>query len=148
MLMWPLALWPRMYSTNTSLCNKLQDPGCMRMKVMRVVQHTSFLPRPSQSVAAMCALTTARAMWQRISRYGVTMPGSVFEITLPLRHSLYYSRCQRRNVLKLRYTGIRRACTAGARNQDLKYHSRPESASQSGSAAVGARSRAMCLGGV
>ena len=109
MLMWPLALWPRMYSTNTSLCNKLQDPGCMRMKVMRVVQHTSFLPRPSQSVAAMCALTTARAMWQRISRYGVTMPGSVFEITLPLRHSLYYSRCQRRNVLKLRYTVIRHA---------------------------------------
>ena len=57
---------------------------------MRVVQHTSFLPRPRQSVAAMCALTTARAMWQQISRYGVTMPGSVFGITLPLRHLLYY----------------------------------------------------------
>jgi len=51
---------------------------------MRVVQHTSSLPRPRQSVAAMCALTTARAMWQRISRYGVTMPGSVFEIMVPL----------------------------------------------------------------
>jgi hypothetical protein len=53
---------------------------------MPVVQHTSFLPRPRQSVAATCALTTARAMWQRISRYGVTMPGSVFEIIVPRRH--------------------------------------------------------------
>jgi hypothetical protein len=53
----------------------------MPLRVMPSYSIRAFCPDHLNQWLAMCALTTARAMWQRISRYGVTMPGSVFEIT-------------------------------------------------------------------
>lgn len=74
-----------MYSTRPADRNKLGDPGSWDRELCArswVVQHTRVPPPLRQSLVAMCALTTARAMWQANLRYGVTMCQSAFGMTL------------------------------------------------------------------